>query len=61
MGKAHSALSEAPLNVEAQDAPVSHGYDAPSTGFGKLGLLIGAGAIIAALARGVKNSDYYKD
>ena len=39
----------------------SAGYDAPSSGIGKLGLLIGAGAIIVALAKGVRNSDYYKD
>ncbi|MDO4869174.1 MAG: hypothetical protein Q4A65_02605 [Bacillota bacterium] len=39
----------------------SKGYDAPSSGLGKLSLLIGAGAIIAALARGVRKSDYYRD
>lgn len=38
----------------------SKGYDAPKSNFGKLSLLIGAGAIIAALAKGVKNSDYFK-
>ena len=39
----------------------SQGYDAPKSNFGKLSLLIGVGAIIAALAKGVKNSDYFKN
>ncbi len=36
----------------------SESFDAPKSGFGKLGLFIGAGAVIAALVRGFRNSDY---
>lgn len=42
-------------------APRSQGYDAPSSGWGKFGLLVGVGALLAYFAKGVRNSDYYKD
>ncbi len=42
-------------------APQSQGYEAPSSGWGKFGLLVGVGALLAYFANAVKNSDYYND
>ena len=61
VSEAQGALRDEALGAESQSAAVSGGYDAPSSTLGKLGLLLGAGAIIAALAKGVKNSDYFND
>ena len=49
-----------PSGTESRSA----GYYAPKSGIGKLGLLIGVGALFAALAKGLRSSDYkdnYKD
>lgn len=42
-------------------APQSQGYEAPSSGWGKFGLLVGVGALLAYFANAVKKSDYYND
>ena len=39
----------------------SQGYDAPSSTLGKLGLLMGVGAVLAYLTSGIKNSEYFKE
>ena len=41
-------------------APQSQGYEAPSSGWGKFGLLVGVGALLAYFANAVKKSDTHR-